>query len=145
MKLGKRFVLSGSAFFADKIQERKEKKEAAYIDDPIRDRKNYLKKLKKLGYSTAPLFVLAAKNESEATDILVRTYRLRAFLIGETLENEQGMFFITNELPKDSRLFTFALKDAKSDDIFALHVPSAVANYYYFETDYVKRLEEMEE
>lgn len=79
---------------------------------------------------------------SEANDILIKTYRMRAFLIGETLENEQGLFFCTNELPEGCKLFTFALKNAKNEDIFDLKIPSAVANYYYFETDYVNHIKE---
>lgn len=136
-------ILSGIAILADKLEERKNRKELeAGIEDPIRDRRNYLKRLKKYGYSTCPLFVMAAKSMSEANDILIKTYRMRAFLIGETLENEQGLFFCTNELPEGCKLFTFALKNAKNEDIFDLKIPSAVANYYYFETDYVNHIKE---
>ncbi len=136
-------ILAGLAILSDKMEEWKDRKSLeAEIDDPIRDRRNYLKNLKRYGYSTSPLFVMAAKTASEANQILIETYRMRAFLIGETLENEQGLFFCTNELPEGCKLFTFALKDATNDDIYALQVPSAVANYYYFESDYAKHLKE---
>lgn len=136
-------ILAGIALLSDKLDEIKARKSLeAEIDDPIRDRRNYLKDLKRFGFSTSPLFVMAAKSASEANQILIETYRMRAFLIGETLENEQGLFFCTNELPEGCKLFTFALKDAKNDDIFALNVPCAVANYYYFESDYAKHLKE---
>lgn len=136
-------ILAGIALLADKLEERKDRKSLEMeIDDPIRDRRNYLKNLKRFGYSTSPLFVMAAKNASEANQILIQTYRMRTSLIGETLENEQGLFFCTNELPEGCKLFTFALKDAKNEDIYALQVPGAVANYYYFESDYAKHLKE---
>lgn len=137
-------ILAGIALLSDKLEERKDRKSLeAEIDDPIRDRRNYLKNLKRFGYSTSPLFVMAAKNASEANQILIQTYRMRTSLIGETLENEQGLFFGTNELPEGCKLFTLALKDAKNEDIYALQVPGAVANYYYFESDYAKHLKEM--
>ena len=111
-----------------------------FMFDEIEERKMYLKTLKRFGFSTAPLFTFAAHSESEVNDILIKTYGLRAFLVGKTLQNEEGLFFCTNELPEGCQLFTFALKKAQDSDLFALKVPCALVNYWYFDADYLKRL-----